>query len=72
VIYIQEQGDGIEMTKDLENKCKHEVLIHTGFQEGVGMIGNCYDCHSTRKITKDYVSKSGEVYLLNEPKKGRK
>lgn len=49
----------------LEKKCGHEVLIHLGFQEGVGVMGNCYDCHSTRKITKDYENVGDGVYRLN-------
>lgn len=55
------------MIKNLEEKCKHELLRFIGNQEGVGNLNDfpyCIDCNTRREITDKYRQVLKDVYEL--------
>lgn len=57
------------MIKNLEGKCKHEILRSIENQEGVGNLNNffyCIDCNARREITDEYIKVLGDVYERQE------
>lgn len=53
------------MTKNLENKCKHEFVKFVRMQEGLDIpLGNCYKCKNTIIITDKYRHTHNGVYEL--------